>query len=170
MPYFLISVVLLAIVLLVGRSIQSFVRYYRKIYSDEHHVQISQWVAKVLQMGPIERPSLEDGSAIITDAKIVLAFTHDIDDEYDTIHFSISQRPRHTTHAVGGRMIFFLIQLLRTNKSNADCFYSSSTVHHLVLQKEKGEAWTLSPVEEAIARMEHYEPLPMELRDIPPPE
>lgn len=163
-------VIILLMILAIGLYFRGRMVRYRKIFSDAHYRQVGEWVERVLQLGPVERPSLENGSAFLTDGNVGLVFTCRIDDEHDRVHFSFSDRPGPTTHALGSRMIFFVIQLLSQNGAEADCFYTKSTVHYLVLEKEAGGDWLLSPIDEAIARMENYAPMPLDLREPDPPE
>lgn len=164
-------VVLGVIVLLIWLYWRGMKARYSKVFNDAHYRQVGEWVERVLKLGPIERPSLENGTGFLTDGTVGLVFTRRIDSEHDTLHFSFSDRSGGpTTHALGTRMIFFVIQLLRQNKAKADCFYSKSTVHYLILEKEVGGDWLLTPIEEAIALMQNYTPMPLDLREPGPPE
>ena len=158
---YLTALILAVIVALFVRSKSS---YYKAVFSEHHLRVVSDWVEGALKKGQVENPTVEDGTVITTDAGVLLVFTRQYEDEYDWIHFSISQCKGPTTHAVGGLLIFLILQLLNGNKCEADFFYTRSGVHHIELRKPLDGEWTVNSIEDSIQKMSSYRPLPLEER------
>jgi hypothetical protein len=141
-------------------------RYYQKVFARKHYTEIANWAIDVLAKGQVERPSIDDGTAIMTRAGIAIAYTRSFDEDGDSIHFSISQLNRPTTHAVGGRIIFLLLTLFNKNKCDADLFYTQSSVHHLILNRSIIEEWHVNSVDRVVSGMDSYQPLPLQLKNV----
>ena len=161
MNYLIIFLVVLVIIIAV--FIKSTSGYYNKIFNAEHYSEIIYWAVDMVHQEIVENPSIDDCSVIITQAGIRIVFTRTSSEGGDTLHFSISQQDRPTTHAVGERIIFLLMTLLNKNKCEANMFYTQSTVHHLVLNRQNIEEWITNPVEQVILNMAEYRPLHLPL-------
>jgi hypothetical protein len=158
----LVIVVVLAIVAI---FIDTNRKYYHKVFDRSHYHEIANWLIEVLGKGEIEQPSVDNGTALMTRAGILIGYTRSCDDG-DSLHFSISQINRSTTHAVGGRIIFLFLTLLDRNHCNAHFFYTQSTVHHLVLERSDIAEWQVNSIERAISAMDSYQPLPLQLEHV----
>jgi hypothetical protein len=141
-------------------------RYYQKVFDRKHYTEIANWAIEMLAKGQVEQPSVDDGTAIITRAGVAIAYTRSLDEDGDSMHFSISQMNRHTTHAVGGRIIFLLLTLFNKNKCGADLFYTQSSVHHLILNRSEIAEWQVNSVDRVVSEMDSYQPLPLELKHV----
>ena len=164
MPYIVAAIIIAAIGLLVF-----FVRrkavYYDNIFSDEHYAEVGNWLVSVLKLGPVNEAVFDDRTALRSSAECAFSFTRAIG-EKDTIHLAISQIGNPTTHAVAGRFAFLIIQLLKTNQAAANLFYTRSTVHHVVLEKNAGSEWLTREVAAAVADMKHYQPPPFQFQPV----
>jgi len=161
MPYAttaLVVLVIVAIVLWMSRRS----RLYRRIFNDDHYAEIARWASKVIGIHPVESPSIDDGTAVVTSAGVALAYTSSVDDDGNrSIHFSVSQQGGTTTRAVGGRVLFLLVRLLHTNNSKSELFASESTVHHVIFTMRADKTWEVQPVTATVADMAHYLPQPV---------
>jgi uncharacterized integral membrane protein len=158
-------IIILIVLAIIAIFIVANNKYYQKIFARGHYNEIANWAIEVLGKGQVEQPSVDNGTVLMTRAGIVIAYTRSFDDG-DSIHFSISQINRSTTHAVGGRIIFLLLTLLNQNHCNANFFYSQSSVHHLVLQRSEIDEWHVNSIEQVLSKMNSYQPLPLELKNI----
>ncbi|KPK87704.1 hypothetical protein AMJ80_11820 [bacterium SM23_31] len=165
MAYVIGIIVFVIVIVLIYVTSKS--RYYGKIFSPEHYDEIFEWATFVLLMHPVKESSFEDGSAILTKAKIALAYTSGVDDGIRTIHFSISQGGGYTTQAVGNRMIFLLIRLLHKNQCQANFFQTESTVHHAVFSMPETKEWITSDKDAVIADMENCQRVPVQTISVP---
>ncbi len=159
MPFAIAAIALTVVVavMLFRRS-----RYYRRLFSDEHYAEVAEWASSVIDRHPVEESAIEDGTAVVTSAGLLLAYTS-VDDEGDrSIHFSVSQRGSHTSAAVGGRVLFLLIRLLHRNECEANLFRTESTVHHAIFRMPAQVPWKVGAAEAAVADMAMYQPLPIE--------
>jgi hypothetical protein len=140
--------------------------YYGKIYADKHYEEIADWVAFILQKGMVDADSQEDGTTTVTSAGIGLVYTREQNEKGDTLHFSVSQVGRVTTHAVGRRLITFILILLNNNECRANPFYTSSNIHHLVLNRESISEWIINPTDESITKSRECEPITFTLQEL----
>jgi hypothetical protein len=164
MLYLIIFVSILLVIFAVFIIANS--RYYQKIFDRKHYTEIANWAIDMLAKGQVEQPSVDDGTAILTRAEIAIAYTRSIDEDGDSLHFSISQMNRHTTHAVGGRTIFLFLTLFDRNKCDADLFYTKSSVHHPILNRSARLEWQVNSVDRVFSVMNSYQPLPLELKHV----
>ena len=139
-------------------------RYYGQIFSEENFNEIGEWVYRMLQLDEVANPSVEDGTAYQTAAGLGLVFTRMEEDGNDTIHFSVSQSTGYTTHAVGGRVIFLIISMIKDNECEASLYYTETSVHHAVFYRPEKKEWTTRPVKEAVKEtITNYQPPPIQL-------
>lgn len=159
MPYAIGAIAVLVIVafVIVRKS-----RYYRSLFNEEHYAEIAEWASEVIDRHPVEEPSIDDGTAVVTRAGLALAYTSDDDEGNRSIHFSVSQHGRYTTGAVGGRVLFLLIRLLHRNECEANLFRTESAVHHAIFTIPADRTWEVESVEAAVADMALYQPLPID--------
>lgn len=151
-----VVVVIVAAILIAKKS-----RDYRKIFNDDHYEEVAEWAKKVLDIYPVEESSLDNGTALQTNAGLAIAYTSRIDEGRRSVHFSISQTSGYTTGAVGGRFVFLLIRLLNKNKSEANLFRTDSSVHHAVFSLPQDQDWELETVANTLADMKKYQPPPI---------
>ena len=144
-------------------------RYYRKVYTDDHFDEIARWASGVIEKHPVEDPSEDDGTAFLTSAGLTLLYTSEVTDGDRVVHFSVSQRTGYTTHAVGNRVLFLLIRLLRNNKCEANLFRTQTSVHHAVFSMPADTAWVIEPAEDVVRDMENCPELPIENVKLPQP-
>ena len=158
MTYVIVATVMIAIVVLwvVRRS-----RYYGKIFSDSHYAEVAFWAARMIDRHPVKESSMANGTALMTDAGLAIAYTSEINQGDRSIHFSISQAGGYTTGAVGGKFVFLLIRLLNKNKCKANIFKTDSTVHHAVFEMPVSENWILEDLAHVVSDMKGYQPLPI---------
>jgi len=145
-------------------------RYYRKVFNDDHYGEIARWASGVIEKHPVENPSEEDGTALLTSAGLTLLYTSEITDGDRVVHFSVSQRTGHTTHAVGNRVLFLLIGLLHKNKCEANLFKTQTTVHHAVFTMPADTAWVTESAEAVVREMRNCPELPIETVELPRPD
>jgi hypothetical protein len=138
--------------------------HHKKVLRDYHYLQIGQWVEAVLRIGPVDDPAADDAAVLTTHAGVAVAFSRDIEGGRDRLHFSISEVDRPTRRAVAGRVAYLIVQLLNSNRCEANLFFTSSGVHHTVLEKPEGAEWSVNPLRDAISGMASYRPLPFEQR------
>ncbi len=148
MTYLAGAVAILAVVafLLVRKS-----RYYGRIFGDEHYAEIARWASGRIGRHPVEGPSIEDGTAVVTSAALALAYTSEVNGGRRSVHFSVSQAGGYTTGAVGRRVLFLLIRLLHRNRCEANLFQAESTVYHAVFSMPADAPWMVAPVEAVVA-------------------
>jgi len=144
-------------------------RYYRKVFTDDHFGEIARWASRVIEKHPVVDPSEEDGTAFLTSAGLTLLYTSEVTDGDRVVHFSVSQRTGYTTHAVGNRVLFLLIRLLRNNKCEANLFRTQSSVHHAVFTIPADTAWAVESAEAVVRDLENCPELPIENVELPQP-
>ncbi len=159
-----VVVLMVAAFLLVRKS-----RYYRRIFSDAHYAEIAGWTSRMVARHPVEEPSPEDGTALLTSAGLALAYTSHTSEGRRSLHFSVSQARGYTTGAVGRRVLFLWIRLLHRNRCEANLFQAESTVYHAVFSMPADAAWVLAPVADAVADVANCPPLPIETLPVAPP-
>jgi hypothetical protein len=163
MMYFVIAIIVVAAILWL--LWQQKLAYYRKIFNDEHYEQVARWVASCIDMGDVERPSMANGSGIVTNGGVTIGFSRKSVPERDQIHFSISERRGLTTHSVGEKMNSLIMEMLSANSATADCFYTTSGAHHIVLEKDADQPWRLSPISQVVANMKEHRDVPLRFDD-----
>ncbi len=146
-----IVIVVLIVAGLWWRSWRRFKAYYQAIFSDTHYEQIAAWIAEVANIPGFSDPQLSDFQQLLTDPGIAVGLSRTTDNEGDRLHFSFSQRGRHTTGAVGKRMLALTMAMLNCNKCSASLYFTRSGVHHAVLKRSSVEPWITNPVAEAVA-------------------
>ena len=155
MTYIVGTTAVLAVLafLLVRRS-----RYYGRIYSDTHYAEIAQWASGMIGRHPVAEPSAENGTAVVTSAGLVLAYTSVVNEGRRSVHFSVSQAGGYTTGAVGRRVLFLLIRLLHQNRCEAHLSQGESTVYHAVFTMPVDAAWAVEAVEAVVTDMANCPP------------
>ncbi|MCP4149381.1 MAG: hypothetical protein GY757_16660 [bacterium] len=166
MTYIIVAVIVALIVGVVVLYLMKSSKYYKTIFSEEHYSVIFDWLETALKIGPIKNPSENDGSTMQTPQGCGFGLTRKIKDGKDTIHISISEIRGYTTHGVAHRMAFLLLEMLNGNKSHCNLFYTESSIHHIVLQKEETGDWKINDKQEVIAGMNNYKPLPFRLQKL----
>lgn len=163
MPYVISIVVIISICLVLAVSKS---KRYNRIFNDQHYEEIANWVSIVLKKHPIDTSSLEEGTAFITTAGVILAYTSVNNSGNRSVHFSVSQQEGYTTGAVGGRVLFLILRMLHKNQCTANLYTTKSTVHHAEFSMADGLEWETESIELVVADMENYRPLPIEFVDV----
>ena len=155
MTYVVGAIVVFAVLaFLLGRKS----RHYGRIFNDAHYAEIVRWASEVIGRHPVEEPSAENGTTLLTNAGLALAYTSVTNAGRRSIHFSVSQAGSHTTAAVGRRVLFLLIRLLHQNRCEANLFQAESTVYHAVFSLPADTLWTVAPMEAVVADMANCPP------------
>lgn len=111
---------------------------YRRLYADEHYLEIAREVArlKVVALDRIvapdedEPPSPTDPRALVTGAGLALFYTvWRIEDRF-VHHYSVSVAGDYTAHAVGETFTLFVAKLLGVPFEALALEVWPSTVHH----------------------------------------
>ena len=123
----------------VGVYIVSLSRYYGRMFSEANfrafHSGLSTAVKTAQEKGEDADPSLDDGTAFVTDAGLAVGATwNGYEDGAHTLHISMSQPGGNTTHAACSRFGFFALAMLQDNKAELTPFFTESGVHHLVFR------------------------------------
>ena len=133
-------------------------RYYGRIYSDAHYAEIARWASGMIGRHPVEEPSTENGTAVVTSAGLALAYTSVVNEDKRSVRFAVSQAGGYTTGAVGRRVLFLLIRLLHQNRCEANLSQGESTVFHAVFTLPADAPWSVVPVEAAVGDLTHCPP------------
>ena len=133
-------------------------RRYGRIFSDTHYTEIVRWASGMSGRLPVEEPSPESGTAVVTSAGLALAYTSVVNEGRRSVHFSISQAGGYTTGAVGRRILFLLIRLLHQNRCEANLFQAESTVYHGVFSMPAEAPWVVAPVEAVVSDVANCPP------------
>ncbi len=155
MAYVFIGIVIFIIISFFMKS-----RYYQKIFSDEHYLEVAQWALEMLHAHAA--PFTDNQSSTISSAKIALVYTSMVEDGKRAIHFSISQAGRYTTGAVGGRMIYLFIRLLHKNKCESTFYRTESSVYHAVFMVPADMELDLASAETAVEDMKDFQHFPIQ--------
>ena len=148
------AVVLAAVLLFVKRR----AAYYGRLLSDLHYREVFDWVGRVVNRGEVPEPKLDNGSALLTSAGLVLAFTKHKQEEKWLYHFSVSEHRGYTTRAVGSRMLFLILTSLRENNCEGDLYFTQTTVGHLALLTEASNL-KITDYETVSAAIKKYRPM-----------
>jgi hypothetical protein len=159
-PLVLALVVGLLIVLVVATR----GRYYRRMFSQAHCQSFYEGLARAISVARAQAhrpPSLDDGTAFVTEAGLAAAVTCAPEPPGAcTLHLSLSQAGAHTTAAVASRFSFLALAMLRQNRCQLTPFRMPSGVRHLVLQFESPD-FSVAPFAEAYAAyLSDYRPVP----------
>lgn len=159
------------VVILIAAFVVTRGRYYRRMFSDgnfrEFHARLSQAIEKAMVKNQNQDPSLEDGTAFLTDAGLAISVTFNPDDdEVYALHVSISQPSGPTTHSVCSRFGFFIVAMLWDNKSEVVPFFTKSGVHHLRFEFQSQDV-TLLDFEKSFSHyLNEYRPVPFQCLEL----
>jgi hypothetical protein len=163
LPGFHMIYVILAFIIATAGVILLFLRgraaYYGKIFSDDHYVEVGNWLHSMLKLGPVSELDLGNNTAFQSSAGCGFTFTREVG-ERDTIHIAISQVGNPTTHAVCNRLAFLILQILKENKAEADFYYTESSVHHLLFSKDVGGEWLTNEIDTVLVAMQSNHTIP----------
>jgi hypothetical protein len=153
----LISVVALLVV--------SKFRYCKRLFSTESfrefHRELSNAIETAQRKAPDQPPSGDDGTAFVTHSGLAVAVTAENGAEGNqTIHISLSQAGRVTTHSVCSRFAFFAVAMFRGVNLELVPYYTDSGVHHLLFRL-RGPAVHLQDFDSTYPRWaKDYRPIP----------
>jgi hypothetical protein len=146
-------IVIIVCVLLAALLFYSFrvkAKYNKKILSDLHYQEVAAWAVKMLGKHPVDEST-----------------TSTIDDGERVVHFSVSQRGRPTTHAVGNRMTYLLQKLLDNNACKISYYRTQTMVHLAVFTMPQDQEWQFNAPKIVVGEMKHYQPLTIPTIDLP---
>ena len=165
------AVVAALVVMVAGAYIVSRSRYYGRMFSEANfrafHSGLSHAIKIAKGKGADSKPSLDDGSAFVTDAGLAVGITCATDEDgSQTIHISMSQPGWHTTHGVCSRFGFFAVAMLRENKAELVPFFTESGVHHLVFRCQSQHLKVQDFDDAHSVYLAEYRPIPFEYQKI----
>lgn len=140
-------------------------QYYNAIFNESHYREIYDWLLEMVNKGVVQNSSFGDKTVIVTSGKLTLVYTRTVEKDKDTIYVSVSKAPKHTTDAVGGRILYLVISALNKNKATANIFKTQTSVHHLELSlEEKGQNKIVTnDFGQVMKNMANYQPLAVPL-------
>lgn len=145
------------VLLALGVGIRLIVVSYRRLFSDEHFLEISKSIGslKTAAISNIETdddlPSSPDDPRVLrTTAGLAIFYTVRNENGLYIHHYSVSVPGRHTAHAVGATFILFAAKLLGFSRDHSHFLIGESTVHHceVRLSWSEHEKVATSPVPE----------------------
>jgi hypothetical protein len=113
-------------------------RAYRRLFADEHFLEVAQAVArlkvaalgKVIALGSDEALSPTDPRALVTSSGLALFYTVRRDDERFVHHYSVSVAGGYTSRVVGEMFTLFIARLLGVPFEALTLEVGRSAVHH----------------------------------------
>ncbi len=158
-------VLALVAVLLVAAIVGARIRYYGRMFSRRHCQAFCEGLARALAAArdkhPHAAPSLDDGTAFVTEAGLAVAVSCSPGSGGCTLHLSLSQPgAQTTTRAVAGRFGFLALAMLRGNRCELSPFRMPSGVHHLVLRMASPDFSVATFADAYAAYLADYRPIP----------
>ena len=157
----LLLIVLLILIFLISKS-----RYYRRMFSQGHflevHERFTAALRTALKCSGDTTPNPDDGTAFISSAGLLIAVSNHFEEGRHALHVSISQPGVVNTHAVANRFSFFFLAILGGNTMDLSPFYSQNHVQHLVLIRDNPEL-QINAFEESYADYRrNFRPIPFQ--------
>ena len=140
--------------------------YYGHLFSEAHFREFHASLARAIHAATAT-PDNPESAAFITGGGVKTAVTFSRRDEGGhTLHISLSQSERATTHSFGMRFAFFVVAMLQGNGAELTPFFTSTGVRHLSFDVASPTV-AIQDFDAAHARYRSsYEPIPFEYRDI----
>jgi hypothetical protein len=144
-------------VILIARYVSKRGRIYKRVFADEHFLEIARRVA-ALKAGALERIDDQEGladprtdpRAMITGAPLVFVYTINTDGSNYDHQLSVSV-PGYTAHAVGDMFLRWALELLDVDLDDCELVILPSTVHfvHWRYGAEQQARFVARPLAEA---------------------
>ena len=126
---------------------------YSQLFSDAHFDEVARAAATLKAAAFARAQSTEpfrpgDPRAVLTSVGLAAVYTVRADGERFVHHVSVSIAGGHTAHAVGGRFVALLVNVLGWPRERTQWGLAPSTVHHaeLVLTAEEHAQLAAAPV------------------------
>lgn len=161
----IVAIVVIVAVGLIGFVIHQSGRYYRRLFSDESYREFFGGLTHALDVArskaPGAAPALGDRTAFQTASGLAVGVSAS-DDEGGglSVHVSLSQVGRPTTHAACSHFGFLVVNMLDQNRATLTPFFTDSGVHHLLFQFESRDL-LIRPFDEVVAvHRDAFSPIP----------
>jgi hypothetical protein len=158
------TVVAIGLGLLVILYVVRRIRFYRRQLSEASFRAFHDGLSRALQAAKVKAegpPSVEDGSAFVTEAGIAGAVTLSTDEQgCHLLHISLSQPGGIITRAVACHVGFLVVATLEGNTCELSPYFTGSGVHHLVFRLPSRDVIARPFAESYSAYLSGYRPVP----------
>ena len=124
--------VLVAIVLFLAFMMWRKMRYYKRVFSDEHYFEVAEVLHELKELALKKVGSTYAGpvEGKVTSAGLIISYSIQMEDGQFEHHVALSTKGRRTLHGIAHRFIYYSIWVLGLPIEQLQMAASQTSVHH----------------------------------------